>query len=167
MPNTKWARSFGCLALLVITSAGARVTLSNFEAALPHDRPTPEQRLVTAVSNDHIGAMHCAWRDCREFDSATSLKSLDTALRVAVLGGEERAVALLIEWGADINRADSHGNTPLMLAPGSPNGAASARRLLRAGASAAAVDGDGQDALDLAIARGDRELVLVLNNLPN
>jgi ankyrin repeat protein len=69
----------------------------------------------------------------------------------------------LVGFGADVNRADSHGNTPLMLSVGAPNSATIACRVLAAGAEPCAADEDGQTPLTMALDHHDDAAAALLS----
>lgn len=75
--------------------------------------------------------------------------SLHTLLRLGILAGSLKSVALHIGRGVDVNSSDAHGVTPLMLAA-SRCETAICEMLLEAGADPLARDATGNDALIFA-----------------
>jgi ankyrin repeat protein len=157
-------RAAAGMLLIAAFSAGARMTAANYKAAVPQDRPTAEQRFVTATCNGRLAAMSLAWDECR-CDADRAAIDLDIALRVAILHGDDQAISLLIGLGADVNHPDSHGTTPLILTVGALNAATTAQRLLVAGADPAAVDEDGQSPLTMALHHHDDATAELLSGL--
>ena len=76
-----------------------------------------------------------------------------TALMFAAQEGHERAVELLLQRGAEINKQNSDGCTALMFAAGEGHSAV-VLRLLRAGADTKLRSGKGKSALQLAKKNG-------------
>ena len=85
----------------------------------------------------------------------------DTALGAAALKGQTRCLELLLAAGADADKADGYGSTPLIIAA---DGAqlACVERLLKAGADKDAQDTDGETALLYAAWNGHEAVVEVL-----
>ena len=109
-------------------------------------------------------------------------KQGDTALRMAALGNQAETVQLLLAAGADVNAVNESGWTAIMsvASSGSPevdaannfgqtaliisaagNNPLMSKTLANGGANLYAVDGDGQDALDWALKRGDAFTLLI------
>lgn len=84
-----------------------------------------------------------------------------TPLIEAVKAGDERAVATLLNDGADANAAEADGTTPLMWAAYGGH-AAIAKALIGAGANAALANQYGATAMAEAAALGDAPLVELL-----
>lgn len=90
----------------------------------------------------------------------------DTALGIAARAGREEVVGALLEGAPEAERrqidlADAHGATPLMLALHAGRSAV-ARRLLDAGAAIDLMDAQGETALSEAAFAGDEALGLTL-----
>ncbi|XP_024993659.1 ADP-ribosylation factor GTPase-activating protein AGD4-like isoform X1 [Cynara cardunculus var. scolymus] len=88
-----------------------------------------------------------------------------TLLHLACNSGYQVMLELLLQFGADINRSDSHGRTPLHHCICSGNNKL-AKYMLRRGAVASIKDGGGQGALERAMEMGaitDDELLILLS----
>ena len=87
-----------------------------------------------------------------------------TALHYAALGGGVRAAKALLAAGADPNARDNWRDTPLHDAALAGTTEV-ARLLLNAGAEVSATDDCGRSALGLAIDRGDRAMLELLEEV--
>ncbi|KAJ9549454.1 hypothetical protein OSB04_021997 [Centaurea solstitialis] len=88
-----------------------------------------------------------------------------TLLHLACNSGYEVMLELLLQFGADINRSDYHGRTPLHHCICSGNNKL-AKYMLRRGAVASIKDGGGRGALERAMEMGsitDDELLILLS----
>lgn len=88
-----------------------------------------------------------------------------TLLHLACNSGYQVMLELLLQFGADINRSDYHGRTPLHHCICSGNNKL-AKYMLRRGAVASIKDGGGQGALERAMEMGaitDDELLILLS----
>jgi ankyrin repeat protein len=81
--------------------------------------------------------------------------------------GHEPLVQRLLERGACPDARSLSGRTPLMMAVVSPNGLATARALLNAGADVTAVDAAGESAFDFARLEGSVEMIQLLTEATN
>lgn len=88
-------------------------------------------------------------------------RRLSPMFRVALLAGSEKAVALHLRRGEDVNATDDHGTTALMLAA-SRGHASVCQLLLDAGAKPSLSDQSGRNALVLAEQNGWPEVVDLL-----
>lgn len=87
-----------------------------------------------------------------------------TLLHAFAAHEDERGVKWLIDHGADVNRADVEGKTALHSAAERNTGVRVVATLIEAGASAAALDRHGRRALDLAMEKGRKRLIPVLEH---
>ncbi|KAI3501954.1 hypothetical protein L1887_29983 [Cichorium endivia] len=88
-----------------------------------------------------------------------------TLLHLACDSGYQVMIELLLQFGADINKPDFHGRTPLHHCISSGN-TRLAKYMLRRGAAAPMKDGGGQSALERAMEMGaitDDELLILLS----
>jgi hypothetical protein len=92
---------------------------------------------------------------------AKSSKDGYTALMMAANGGQEEAVRMLVEAGAEVNAKDKHGNSPVMFAAqhGHDN---IVRLLLDRGADRSVRGTHGKSAADLAREKGHESTVRLL-----
>src|SRR5436309_11439820 len=88
-------------------------------------------------------------------------RRLSPMFRVALLAGSEKAVALHLRRGDDVNATDDHGTTALMLAA-SRGHASICQLLLDAGANPSLRDQRERDALIIAEQNGWREVAALL-----
>lgn len=96
-------------------------------------------------------------------NSAQFVRKHSLLLKMAVLTGNENAVRLHIEKGADINATDDEGRSLLMFAASRGN-IETCRVLLAAGADAHLVDQSGNDALAFALRNGRTDTVALLRD---
>ena len=75
---------------------------------------------------------------------------------------DARKVHLLIDHGADVNARSALGNTPLMVASGSPDGASSVQQMLASGADITSANKGGRTALRFASDGGNVDTVRLL-----
>jgi hypothetical protein len=85
-----------------------------------------------------------------------------TMLHAFAAHEDKRGVTWLIDHGAAVDRADVEGKTPLHAAAERNTGVSVVTALIEAGASTAALDRHGRTALDLAIEKGRKRLVTIL-----
>ena len=88
-------------------------------------------------------------------------QAADSRLLEAVLNRDKKAVASLIQSGADVNAARSDGSTPLAWAVNRDD-AEIAAALLKAGANPNAADENGETPLTLAATAGNLPLARLL-----
>jgi ankyrin repeat protein len=84
-----------------------------------------------------------------------------TPLAYAVINNQTKVVQLLIDYNADLNKANANGEPPLIEAV-KHNNIAMVRLLIKAGADRAVKNVDGKDAISIAHDRGLDEIVKVL-----
>jgi RNA polymerase primary sigma factor len=85
---------------------------------------------------------------------------------MAVLAGVKTSVELHVRRGVDVNATDERGRSPLILAA-SRGHVEICRLLLEAGADPALKDGEGNDALSVASAKGQAAVVELLRRVPS
>ncbi len=91
----------------------------------------------------------------------TSIPDQETTLMVAAATGDETAIALLLEFGADINAPNRSGQTALMKAAASRQ-TRSAKLLIEGGADVFQTDYVGRDALQYAREARARNIIDLL-----
>jgi uncharacterized protein len=139
--------------MLVVPRQGASVSIRQEE-----DRRTvPEPSQVAIASR--LGDFKRLRRALEAGEEIDRTHRGYTGLHLAILYGREREASYLVQRGADTNRPDKDGNTPLHLcaASNSMNDEQSSqiiRMLLKHGADKGQRAPDGLTALDIAMARG-------------
>lgn len=89
-----------------------------------------------------------------------------TALHIAVLRNQPVMVAILVDWGADVNKRDRiHESSPLDLASEEPERLPCLQRLLQLGADVNAADKNGKTALLHALASSDGVAIHNIENI--
>ncbi len=110
-----------------------------------------------------MAADRAALRTDRE--ALAALRSSRSELRRAALGIDREALTALLQSGADPNRADAKGRTPLHAAvragskPGNTTAYGHVKALLKYGADPSRKDSLGITPLDVAVLRGSEALV--------
>jgi ankyrin repeat protein len=119
--------------------------------------------LTTAVSNGHLACIKLLVHKHVDMDRAT--RSGDTALHCAINAPyhpeDTQIVELLLNSGADVNRKDDNGRTPLVLAVSKRNQSV-AEVLLANGALTDLRDNDGRDACYIANSQRHSSLANVI-----
>eukprot|EP00092_Neocalanus_flemingeri_P015085 GFUD01016296.1.p1 GENE.GFUD01016296.1~~GFUD01016296.1.p1 ORF type:complete len:368 (+),score=151.48 GFUD01016296.1:51-1154(+) len=144
------------------------VKLADYLAQSPDARV---QDIVHHKSGDglvHILA-RCGHQDCLTFLLTNTRVFVDqrnledkTALHEAAQFGQEKAVEILLQQGAQVNSLKRADWTPLMLATTKVNNVASVNLLLSAGAQISLVNKDGWTSFHLAVRTGDLSLLSCL-----
>ncbi|KAL4570029.1 hypothetical protein LXL04_025678 [Taraxacum kok-saghyz] len=121
--------------------------------------------------HDHdSGKEFCDPKTCKRIKDSRKPESClqgCTLLHLACDSGYQVMLELLLQFGADINRPDFHGRTPLHHCIFSGNNNL-AKYMLRRGAIASIKDGGGQGALERAMEMGaitDDELLILLSDM--
>ena len=153
------------LALLLCGPAAA-ATCDEFDAGLDRRLAREPSSLEVNILLFEAARAGCAGALPRLFSAGASRlardREGDTALGIAARAGRAAVVeALLSDEKRQLDLADAHGATPLMLAIHSGRGAI-ARRLLEAGAAVDAADRQGETALSEAAFAEDEDTGLAL-----
>ncbi len=131
-----------------------------FNGANPNARRGGDPALIMAVREKYYEMM----RLLLEYGAYPDRKSLPgevTAVMIAATTGDETALALLLEFGADINLADKQGRTSLMKAAAARKSRV-VRILIENGADIFATDYTGRDALQYAREGRARSVIRIL-----
>lgn len=131
-----------------------------FDGANPNARRGGDTALIMAVREKYYEMMrllleHGAYPDSK------SLPDQTTAVMIASSNGDEMALALLLEFKADVNLADKQGRTPLMKAAAARKSRV-IRTLIKNGADVFATDYTGRDALQYAQEARARSVIRIL-----
>jgi hypothetical protein len=133
---------------------------SMLHAAEVAARPTAQQRLwVASTLGDTLDVL-------RALEAGAKIDSLDPqgnrrALNYAALSNRSAVIALLLSRGADVNKANRTGFTPVHHAV-EASAHLALQRLIGAGADLSLKNAAGRTALDLARLRGDAEATRLL-----
>ena len=122
------------------------------------DRYYKNMALVEASRGGHLDIVKCMIKS-----GAIVNDNLGLALYEAVVKGYMHIINYLILWGADVNRRDANGQTPLMIAV--VHGKSDiVKFIIQAGVDVNTANADGQTALMIGAHRGCADIVQTLLN---
>ena len=130
---------------------------ANQEHIIPEFLDTPEETLFRAVWKGDVAAARGASPNVNLNDAVGR-----TPLGIAAEKGHADMAMFLIEKGAEVNVADSNGNTPLIFIIHKTGNLALTKRLLEKGAAVNAQNRTGETALMYAAWRGYLEIAQLL-----
>jgi ankyrin repeat protein len=131
-----------------------------FNGANPNARRGADTALIMAVREKYYEMMRLLLEH-GAYPNGKSLPDQATAVMIASSNGDETALALLLEFGADVNLTDKQGRTPLMKAA-STRKSRVVRILIENGADIFATDYTGRDALQYAREGRARSVIKIL-----
>jgi len=131
-----------------------------FAGANPNARRGEDTALIMATREKYYDMMRLLL-DNGAYPNGKTLSGEETSLMILATSGDEVGLALLLEFGADVNLPDKQGRTALMRAAAARKGRI-VSILIEKGADIYATDYTGRDALQYAREARARSVIKIL-----